>query len=343
MRRLICLMTSFVFFLLTGLLSGLLTGPAARAQTTVVREGAETLLQAAARYFGKASTREFGEELTAYGGEAFVRKLTERLVRESGEETLESVAALTAKHGPDVLRAIDRAPSPTALLRAVDELPAEQVGPVMKRLSAGRHGQSLAALVERHGVGALSADIAHPGIGMKVVQHLGDDGMKLTQKLSREEAITVARHAEDIARLPHNQRAGVLRLLDEDTKGMVALMGRFVERHPGKTLFTAAATTIVLANPERFLGGDEVLIDRHGNPQMLSKPGLLGRAVETGTTVLLRPLLTAILPFIAIGAGLWIGIRLWFAYRLQRLKFQYAAGKLHGTFHKQAASRAEEH
>lgn len=296
------------------------TNSIATAQTTVLREGAERLLQATARFFGKAGAREIGEELAEYGGETFVRNLAQRLAREGGEEALEKVVALTGKYGPDVLRAVDNAPSPTTLLRALDDIPTDQVGPAIKRLSAGSQGKTLATLVERHGTHVLRTEIAHPGVGVRLVQNLGDDGIRLSRRLGREEAITVARHAEDIASLPSDQKSNVLRLLYEDTKRMVEFMGRFVERNPGKTLFTAATTTIVLANAERVLGGDDIIIDKDGNPQVVSKPGLLGRTA----TDLLRPILNVLLPLIAVGASAWIGIKLWFAYRLNRLKLTHA-------------------
>lgn len=296
----------------------------ATAQTTVLREGAERLLQATAKFFGKAGAREIGEELAEYGGETFVRNLAQRLVREGGEEALEKVVVLSTKYGPDVLRAVDNAPSPTTLLRALDDIPTDQVGTAIKRLSAGSQGKTLAILVERHGANVLRTEIAHPGIGVRLVQNLGDDGIRLSQRLGRDEMITVARHAEDIAKLPSEQKSNVLQLLYEDTKRMVAFMGRFVERNPGKTLFTAATTTIVLANAERVLGGDDIIIDKDGNAQVVSKPGLLGRTVETTVTNILRPILYVLLPLIALGASTWIAIKLWSTYRLNRLKLTHA-------------------
>lgn len=315
MRRAICIAFVSLFFLVDDF---------ATAQTTVLREGTERLLQATARFFAKAGTREIGQELAEYGGETFVRNLAQRLVREGGEEALEKAVALTGKYGPDVLRAVDNAPSPTTLLRALDDIPTDQVGPAIRRLSAGPQGKTLASLVDRHGANVLRTEIAHPGVGVRLVQNLGNDGIRLSQRLGREEAITVARHAEDIAMLPGDQKSNVLRLLYEDTKRMVEFMGRFVERNPGKTLFTAATTAIILADAERVLGGDDIIIDKDGNPQVVSKPGLLGRTVETTATNLLRPILNVLLPLIAIGVGAWIGIKLWFAYRLNRLKLTHA-------------------
>lgn len=315
MRQTICLAFVSLSFLIVD---------AVTAQTAVLREGAERLLNAVVKFFGKTGSREIGEELAEHGGEAFVRDLAQGLVREGGQEALEKVAELTGKYGPDVLRAVDNAPSPTTILRALDELPAEQVGPAIKRLSAGPEGKVLAVLVERYGANALRTEIAHPGIGVRLVQNLGDDGIRLSLRLSREQAITVARHAEDIAKLPSEQKNKVLYLLYNDTKQMIDFMGRFIERNPGMTLFTVATTTIILANSERILGGDNIIYDKDGNPQLVSKPGLLDRILEKTTSYLLRPVINVLLLLTTMGSSVWIGIKLWFSYRLHRFKLMHA-------------------
>ena len=58
-----------------------------------------------------------------------------------------------------------------------------------------------------------------------------------------------------------------------------------VEKNPGKVLFTAAGTTLVLAESERFLGGDEIVFGKDGNPQVVSKPGLIGRMSENAMDI----------------------------------------------------------
>ncbi len=302
----------------------ILTGNAAPAQITVVREGAEKLLTATAKWLGKSSTKEAGKELAEYGGEAFVRTLSQRLLKEGGEEALEKVAGLTARYGPDVLRAVDNAASPTMLLRALDELPEQQIGAAIKRLSAGQSGKILADQVQRHGAGPLLAEIAHPGVGVRLVEHLGYDGIRLAQRVGSDEVIVVARHVDDIAKLPTGERAGILRLLYDDQKRMVEFMGRFIERNPGKSLFTTAATTIVLTNPERVLGGGEIVFDAEGNPRVVSKPGLLDKVLAPIVTPLGTSIANIILPVLAFGAFVWIAIKLWFVYRIHRLKLAVA-------------------
>ena len=305
----------------------LLTLQPCRAQTTIVREGAEVLLKAVARYFGKASAKELGQELAQYGGKKAAHKLAARLVREGGEEGLQRASALAAQYGPDVFRALDHAPSTRTLLRALDDLPPQDVAPALRRLSAGSQGRRLATVVERHGAGALRAELAHPGLGGQLVRRLGDDGVKLAASLNRNQVITLTQHADDIGKLAAAQRTGLMRLFYDDAKGMIAFIGRFMEQHPGKVLFTAATTTVILSNADRILGGADIVLDADGNPTVASKPGLIDRLVERVVEGVLHPLLRVLLPIIAMGAALWIAITLWPMYRRQRATLSAAVRK----------------
>jgi hypothetical protein len=300
-----------------------------RAQTTLVREGAEVLLKAVARYFGKASAKELGQELAQYGGKKAARKLASRLVREGGEEGLQRASALAARYGPDVLRALDHAPSTQTLLRALDDLPTQDVAPALRRLSAGSQGRMLATVVERHGAGALRAELAHPGLGGQLVRLLGDDGVNLAASLNRNQAITLTQHANDMGKLAAEQRTGLVRLFYDDAKGMIAFIGRFMEQHPGKVLFTVATTTVLLSNADRILGGADIVLDADGNPTVVPQPGLIDRLVERVVDGVFHPLLSVLLPIIAIGAALWIAIKLWPMYWRQRATQRVTARKRH--------------
>jgi hypothetical protein len=307
----------------------LLTLQPCRAQTTLVREGAEVLLKAVARYFGKASAKELGQELAQYGGKQAARKLASRLVREGGEEGLQRASALAAQYGPDVLRALDHAPSTRTLLRALDDLPPQDVAPALRRLSAGSQGRRLATVVERHGAGALRAELAHPGLGGQLVRLLGDDGIKLAASLNRNQVITLTQQADDIGKLAAAQKTGLMQLFYDDTKGMIAFIGRFMEQHPGKVLFTAVATTVILSNADRILGGADIVLDADGNPTVASKPGLIDRLVDRVVEGVLHPLLRVLLPIIALGAALWIAIKLWPIYQHQRATWSAAVHQRH--------------
>lgn len=281
------------------------------AQGAVVREAAEQIMRALATHFGKASTKEVAEQLAKYGAEKVAREVAERAIREGGEELVEKLASQVAKHGPDLLFAGSNAKSLSQVLRWIDELPADQVGPALNRLGAGTSGKMLCEFAEKYGVNAIKAEVLHRGVGTRLVQHLGDDGIRLAERLSTNEAIELARHAEDISRLPPDLRQGVLRLLYEDTRQMIAFMGRFVEKNPGKTLFTVGATTVLLANSKNILGGSDLVFDENGNPVVVSRPGIIERWLGRALQPWIRLALTLATVF---GIG-WITIKLYFLYR----------------------------
>lgn len=294
----------------------------AYGQGSVIRKPAQEVIEALGRYFSRTGGRELTKELAEFGGEAAVRRVAERAFREGGDDALSALVRTARSHGPDALRAADNAVNIPRLLRAVDDLPEEMASQAIRRLGAGAEGRLLAETVERFGAQALRAEVRHPGIGGNLVRHLGDDGAAFASQASRQQAITISRHADDIAKLPEAQRAGVLRILREDFDRGVAFMGRFIERNPGKVLFTAATTTVVLTHADKVLGGEgEIIIGPDGEPIYVPKPGLVDRIV--GSAV--QQVLAIILPILALAGAIWLGVKLWFHYRLTKLKYQVDA------------------
>lgn len=291
----------------------------AYGQGSVIRKPAQEVIEALGRYISRTGGRELTRELAEFGGEAAVRRVTERAFREGGDDALSALVRTARSHGPDALRAADNAVNIPRLLRAVDDLPEEMASQAIRRLGAGAEGRLLAETVERFGAQALRAEVRHPGIGGNLVRHLGDDGAAFASQASRQQAITISRHADDIARLPDTQRAGVLRILREDFDRGVAFMARFIENNPGKVLFTAATTTVVLAHADKVLGGDgDIVIGPDGKPVYVPKPGLVDRTV--GSAV--QQILAIILPILALAGAFWLAVKLWFHYRLAKLKYQ---------------------
>ncbi len=216
-------------------------------QGRLLRSAADDILESLARYFGKGSAREAQEMIAKIGGRELAEEAAKRVAREVGEESLEQLSRLTARHGPDVLRAVRNAPNPGQVLRWLDEFGEDPLAiKAAQRLAAGQQGQRLYRLAEKHGSAALRAEAAYPGLALRVVEHLGDDGLRLTQKLNSQQLRILGPHVEDLAALPDQQRQGVLQLLYNDSKRMVEFIGRFVEKNPGATLFTVGATTSYL-------------------------------------------------------------------------------------------------
>ncbi|MFM8175458.1 MAG: hypothetical protein ACKN81_18100 [Pirellulaceae bacterium] len=290
------------------------------AQGTLVREGGEAVVRSLGGYFSRNGGRQLAEELAELGGDAAVGNLARKVMTESGEQGIEQLATLAGKFGPDAVRALQQADSVAPVLKAISDLPEAMVGPALRRLSGASAQKELTEAVSRYGASALRAEVAHPGMGGKLVGSLGNDGIFLAEKLSTEQLLQVARHADDIAKLPTAQRESVLQMMRSDTKAMVSFLGRFVEKNPGTTLFTAAGTGIILAESERILGGDEIVFDKDGNPHLVSKPGTIGRSLDQAADRLLNPILNWILPIVAVAFSIFLAIRLWFIYQRSLLQ-----------------------
>ena len=217
-----------------------------------------------------------------------------------------------------MLRTIDSVADPMPLVRALDELPAEQVAIAAGRLTAGSTGRELAELTAKHGSQVLRAEIKHPGLAGKFVRHLGDDGAELATKLSSGEASAVAKHVDDIGRLDPPLRNRLLVAIGQQPKRFAEAMGRFVKDNPGKVLFTAAATTAILANPDPFLG--TVL------PDGSIAPGLIDRTIDKTVTPVIRTLMWIVIPTLAIGAAILL---LWF-YNATKPKLSLPESELVG-------------
>jgi len=293
-----------------------------------------SIVRSLAKYFGKESGQEASEYLAKQGGRELADRVGRAAVAQGGKETTEQVSRMTAKYGPDVLTALDNTSSIKPVLSALDELPAEQVPAALARLSAGPAGRELAETVGRRGAKALTSELMHPGVGGTLVRALGDDGAQLATTLTSDQAVVLARHADDLATLPLTQRRGVLSMVRNDTERMVAFMGRFAADNPGKTLFTVATTTVVLAEPDRILGGDEVVFDAEGNPIVVSKSGLAGRTMSAGGEAIahvsmnyLRPLWIAGLVFVGTFVTLWAMLKLWHLHHREKQRTA-AAGQV---------------
>ena len=220
------------------------------------------------------------------------------------------------------------------VLSALNEIPEAQAKAALARLAAGSAGRELAESVTKYGAAALRSELKHPGVGVALVRSLGDEGADLASKLSSEQAIAIARHADDIAKLPQAQRTGVMAMLRGNTEKMVGFVGRFVENNPGKTLFTVATTTVILAEPDRILGGDEVVFDAEGNPIVVTKTGFIDRGMAAGgeaaahvSVEYLKPLYITAMVFVGTFVGLWMVLKLWHLNRREKLKTKAVENK----------------
>jgi hypothetical protein len=282
--------------------------------------GSGALVRSLAKHAGEEGTEKLSKEV----GEATLERLTVKLAGEGGEEATEQVASLTVKYGPDVIRAVDNAPSATTVLKAVDELPAEQMPAAFGRLAAGSQGRELAETVVEHGAGALRSELAHPGIGGALVRKLGVEAAELAPTLTKDQAVTLASHADDIAKLPKEQRESIMAWIRYDTERVLAWMGDFVKQNPGKTLFTVATTTVILSESDRILGDYEWVVGADGVARLEAKPGLVERlgkptidVANRGLTLLIR----VAVGLLAAIVGTYAGIKLWWHWREKQQRF----------------------
>ena len=281
------------------------------AQGRVVIETGESLVKQMTKRGGATAAREVAE----MGGNAAVRETLERAAREGGEQLATRVSRYGVAHGPVAIRAIGR--SPARMVAALDEIPQNLVRPALQ--ATAREPDTIVRLVASHGAGALETAARHPGVGSKLVTSLGDDAVKLGRNLTTDQAVVIARHADEIAKLPAAQREGVMQALAKSP----ARVASYLERHP-KILLTTAGVVTVVALKDEIVGTTQLALDAAGNPIAVAKPGFIERLVGEpvrNATNLLGVVAASIL------AG-WGAIQLWGAWRMRAVRVRVAQSKL---------------
>jgi len=284
--------------------------------------GGTTIARAVTNYFGKDSATEAAQWMAKKGGAEAAERLTKKATSEGGEATVEQVATLAGKYGPDAVRSLDNAPVLRPVLGAIDQLSDNQVGAALTRLGAGQQGKELAETVSRFGVGALRAELKHPGVGVRFASSLGDEGIMLAEKLTTDQAIAIGRHVDDIAKLPPVQRSEIVRMISEQSERFTDFAGGFVKQNPGTTLFTLSGTALVLANKDAIFGGDEIVFDKDGNPVLMSKQGMVERAASRATGEIservVSPVVQIFVPLAATLIAGFFGIKLYGVWKRQQ-------------------------
>jgi len=289
------------------------------SQSALVRKAGKELIESLSEWSGKAGKHELAELIADEGGEAALKELAEKVVKEGGEESFEKMLRLTKRNGTDVLRAIRNASDPTTVIRVLDEIPEDILLPASRRLAAGNQGKALAKLIEAapiHGKNMLIAEVKHPGIGAMFVSKMGTPGFVMANRVSTSALATFSSHADDIAKLSKHQRDALLNLMGKKYEQMEAFIAQFVRDHPGKTLFTAASTTVILANSDQIFGKDIIVYDEDGNiKEIQHRPGLLERLFEK---TLKKPIQAAVFAVVSI---LLIASIIWTMWRFSLYRF----------------------
>ena len=280
--------------------------PHCLAQARPIGQAAKELAEALVKQGG----REAAEELSKMGGEAAVRETLEAAAREGGEALVNKTSQYALAHGPLALQAMRAAPARMA--GALDALPPQLVKPAL--YAAAREPQVVSRIVTEFGSGALEVAAKHPGVGTRIVQNFGDDGIKAGRALSTDQAVTLARHADDIAALAPAQRSALLGKIAQSPRVVLD----YLERHP-RVLTTAAGVGTVLALKDEIVGTSEIVTGPDGQPVAVAKPGLIERVMTSERSPIRTGLNAAVLVLVAFLAG-WALVRLWGTWRVQRVR-----------------------
>ncbi len=182
-----------------------------------------------------------------------LRRVMQTLARRFGAELTEEGAELTgkrpvrvlARHGEDLAPVLENL-GPRAV-RLADELPEGAVAILRRHGRTGlsvlqQHGDEAIALFQRHGDDAIRLLAAHPGVGTSLARTLGEEAVPALSRLSRPEAIRLAKLTEDVSKLPPEARKTFVERLAQGGDDFV----NWVWRRKKESFGSAALATGVL-------------------------------------------------------------------------------------------------
>jgi hypothetical protein len=270
-------------FLLTLFSSLILSAPLMAQGGTAARVAVEVVEQ-----LGKKGVTTASREIVELGGEVAVRELIEQAEKEGGEQLVKALSEQAGKYGVVALQAAKGAPQ--VVVTAVSKLPQDLAESGLRAIA--REPVAMQKLIAETGQEALEAAARHPGVGSQVAKSLGKEGAQTIAGLSDDAAVVLARHADDIAKLPATERAGVLAAFRTNTAKAL----KFIEQHPKTFLTIAGATAFIVAKDELLgINGQAGFLER-----MFAEPV---RSVGYVVAGLL---------------ALWGSMKLFFAYRTLR-------------------------
>ncbi|MCC7192658.1 MAG: hypothetical protein IT444_07745 [Phycisphaeraceae bacterium] len=276
------------------------------AQGSAVKVAARELIEAIIEKGGK----EAAEDIVRFGGEGAVREVLEKAVREGGESLAERAVLIARSQGVDALRVIDRAPA--RWVSVLEEIPKDALRPAI--LAARREPELMTRLVTTYGKEAAEVAARHPGIGTKLVDQLGKDGIELGMRLSDDQAMILARHSDDIAKLVPTQRSEILAKISRSPRAVL----EFLEHHP-KVLATAAGVGVVLAVKDQVLGPAGEVTTLPDGTVVTPAPGMFERFADRAAERFHQPIY-AIFAVIALLIFAWGAVQVWHVWRVKRIK-----------------------
>lgn len=281
---------------------------AVRAQVGVAGE----LVEQATEQIFKSAAKQGAEELADMGGRAAVREILQQSSREGGEQLVRRVTQYGVEDGPIALRAIK--PAPAKMVEALDGLSPGLRNGALRAID--REPAVMTQLVKQYGSGALETAVRHPGVGERLVENLGDQGIALGRKLTTDQSIVAARHAQEIADLAPAERSGIVSKILRSPNAVLD----YLEAHP-KVLRTAAGVAVVMAIKDDILGDKGKSILRPDGTVVTTPPhpGLIERMVPQAVRATAFPV-TILVLVAAFGVAGWFAIHLWGKWRMQSLR-----------------------
>jgi hypothetical protein len=291
------------------------TGSSVIAQVSALREVVE---QATEQIFRSAGGKGL-EELTEMGGKTAVRELLEQSSEEGGEQLVKRVTQYGVENGPMALRAIRLAPA--KVVASLDGLSPELRAAGLRAIE--RDPQLMTQIVKEYGSAGLEVSAEHPGVGARLVESLGNDGISIGRKLTTDQAIAVARHADEIANLAPAERAGILRKILKSPGPVLD----YLEAHP-RILVTAGGVAVVMAIKDDVIGdrGNSYVQPNGTIVTTPPHPGLIERILPRSVRAASPQI--SIIGF-AFAAGLigWFAVHLHGKWRMQKVRLANACDK----------------
>lgn len=272
----------------------------------VITKGVREIAEAIAKKGGK----EAAQELAEFGGKQKIQEVLEKAAKEGGDELVEKVIRYGRKYGLSAVKTIDNAPA--LYVKALDGIPETLVERAL--WAAQREPAVMTRLLSQHGSDALQIAARYRGVGTYIVATLGDDGIRMARHLSENQAVILARHADDIAGLPSAQKGQVV-------EAILAAPGRlidYMEKHP-KVFMTAAGITTLVALKDDVLGKDEEITINPDGSTTTRKRGFVERILD-----MFQKPISAVLVVLAVIVGCWGAVKIWGSYRRERVKVALA-------------------
>ena len=275
------------------------TAAPATAQLSATARAASEIAETLVRRSTAEASEKAAAELAGIGGTKAIQEILEAAQKEGGEALMRSVARQSARHGVLALSALRGAPA--AVIRAIDNLPAELAENGLRAVA--REPQVMGRMVSEFGEAALETAARHPGLASPIASRLGSEGLDVARRLSTDEAIALSRHADDLARLAPAERSAFLDMMRTAPAKTLA----WIEKHPRLLIAGSATTAVIAARREIFGDG--------------SSQGFLERAGAALYQTFRKPLNLAAAGLTAAALA-WAGLHLWSTWRRLRRRSQ---------------------